>query len=428
MNDKLNFIKRRIFEKVSKHLSNKEMTLIIGPRQVGKTVLLKQLKEFLILEKKVLAENIYNFNLDIINDKEALNNQADFIKFVRQRSHNNKIYVFIDEAQKIENAGIFLKGIYDSDLNVKFILTGSSTLEIKAKIQESLTGRKRIFHMLPFAFLEILQNKNQQLYNLINKGEKISQKDKREASETFTDYCLYGGYPQVVLADDIYEKQAYLQEIFTSYIEKDIIGFLRVENESNFVKLVKIMSAQIGQLVNVGEVSALVNTDRYTIDRYLSSLEKTFISYRLKPYYENARQEIVKMEKTYFVDMGLRNSSLDDFREPFSSRKDKCELMENAVLKELLVLKYENNFSLRFWRTKQKAEVDFIIERGVNVTPIEVKTYLKNNNIGASLAGFIARYNPKKALVINLSYQGIRIVGETEVRFVLPYELKSNIE
>jgi predicted AAA+ superfamily ATPase len=399
------------------------MSLIIGPRQVGKTVLLRQLALFLVEKKRVKTENIYHFNLDIIKDQEALASQTDFIRFIEQRSQKERIYVFIDEVQKISNAGVFLKGVYDSELNVKLVLTGSSTLEIKSKIQESLTGRKRVFYLLPFSFLEILRYRESYVMELLVKKKKLTSQDKQRAMEIFQEYCLYGGYPQAVLADDILEKRLFLQEIFTSYIEKDVIGFLRIENESNFSKLVRLLAAQVGQLANIAELSTLVNTDRYTIDRYLNSLVQTFVSYRLKPYFSNARQEIVKMDKVFFIDNGLRNSSLDDFSEPFGDREDRGSLMENAIQKELLVRAYEKNFQLRFWRTKQKAEVDFVIEKGQKLIPIEVKTNLAKDNISSSLAGFIDRYQPDLALIINMSYQGKRKIGETEICFILPYEL-----
>lgn len=424
---KQNYVKRDLFDKAAKHLSNKEISLIIGPRQVGKTVLIKQLQEYLTKEKKVDPETIYYFNLDIIKDKELFEDQTEFIEFLKQKSAKKKIYAFIDEAQKAKEAGIFFKGVYDSDLPVKLILTGSSSLEIRSKIHESLTGRKRVFNLLPFSFLEILNCKNVELRNLIISRKKIFARDHKEILRLFFDYSIFGGYPQAVLEQDDEEKIEFLKEIFTSYIEKDIIGFLRVENESNFNKLVKLLAAQIGNLINVAELSSLVNTDRYTIDRYLLNLEKTFVAYNLKPFYSNPRQELVKASKIYFYDNGLRNLSLENFKKPFFGRRDKGELLENAVFKELLLLKHIKNFNLKFWRSKQKAEVDFIIEKGLDIFPIEVKSNLSSSKLEASLLGFISRYNPTKALVVNLGYSGRKKIGETEVFFIYPYELVNYI-
>ena len=421
------YIKRNLFNKIAKHLDNKEITLIIGPRQVGKTILLKQLQEYLTKIKKIDLNSILYFNLDIIKDRELFQSQTEFIEYIKQKSIKRKIYIFIDEAQKVKDAGTFFKGVYDSDLAIKLILTGSSTLEIKAKIHESLAGRKRVFHLLPFSFLEILNYKNPSLHNLIIERKKIFDFDKKEVLKIFFDYCVFGGYPQVILTQDNEEKKEFLREIFSSYVEKDIIGFLKIENEANFNKLIKLLAAQTGNLINVAELSAAVNTDRYTIDRYLLNLDKTFITYNLKPFYSNIRQEVVKAAKIYFIDNGIRNFSLENLNKLFINREDKGALLENIILKELLLLKDTKNFNLKFWRSKQKAEVDFIIEQGLNVFPIEVKSNLTSNKLEAGFLGFVNRYNPQKALVVNLNYQGKRKINNTEIFFIHPYELENYI-
>lgn len=421
------YVKRSLFDKICKHLNNKEITLIIGPRQVGKTVLLKQLREHLIVDKKINPKLILYFNLDVIQDRELFQDQTEFIEYIKQKSLKRKIYVFIDEAQRIKDAGIFFKGVYDSDLPVKLILTGSSSLEIKSKIHESLTGRKRVFHLLPFSFLEILKHKNIELYDLIFKKKKIFDYDKEKILRIFFDYCIFGGYPQIALTQDYEEKQEFLREIFNSYIEKDIIGFLKIENEANFIKLIKLLSAQVGNLINIEELSGLINTGRNTVAKYLLNLEKTFIIYILRPFCTNPRQEIVKASKVYFVDSGIRNLGLEKLTKPFIERQDKGSLLENIILKELLILKYIKNFNIKFWRSKQKAEIDFIIEYGLSILPIEVKSNLTNNKIGSSLLGFITRYNPKRALVVNLGYRGKRMINKTEIIFIYPWEIENYI-
>ncbi|MFH1890661.1 MAG: ATP-binding protein [Candidatus Kuenenbacteria bacterium] len=425
MNNAPKYIKRSLFDKVSKHLDNKEITVITGPRQVGKTILLKQLQEYLTQEKKTDPRLIFYFNLDIIKDRELFDSQTEFIEFIREKSRQGKIYVFIDEAQKVKEAAVFFKGVYDSDLPVKLILTGSSTLEIRDKIHESLTGRKRVFHLLPLSFIEILSWCNPALFELVKTNKKIIKYDHQQIFKYFSDYCIYGGYPQVVLAKEASEKESYLNEIFSSYIEKDIIGFLKIENESNFIKLVKLLAAQIGNLVNVAEVSALVNTDRYSTDRYLSNLAKTFVTYNLRPFYSNARQEIVKAFKIYFIDNGLRNLSLGKLNQSLNERIDKGELLENVILKELLILQSDQLFNLKFWRSKQKAEVDFIIEKGLDIMPMEIKSNISSSKLSKSFLGFIERYKPRKALVVNLNYQGQRKIGKTKIFFIYPYEIES---
>ncbi len=422
-----NYSKRDIFDEVAAHLGKKEITVIIGPRRAGKTVLLEQLRDYLKESKQAEPGFIYYFNLDILKDRQIFQNQTDFIEFIKSRAGKEKIYVFIDEAQKIPEAGIFFKGVYDSELPVKLVLTGSSNLEIRSKIHESLAGRKRVFNLLPFSFGEIVRLKNPVVFNLIDKSEKLIEYDKKELENIFLEYCLFGGYPQVVLENKVNDKKAMLEEIFTSYVEKDIIGFLKVENESNFTKLVRLLAGQIGNLITFSELASLVGTDRYTIERYVSNLEKTFVIQILKPFYTNSRQEVVKSPKVYFIDNGIRNLALDRLDKKIEEREDKGALIENAILKELLILSRQYYFQLRFWRSKQKAEVDFILEKGKEIVPIEIKSNLASDKLESSFSGFIKRYGPKNGLAVNLKFQGQRNVGGTQVLFIQPYELKDAV-
>ncbi len=422
-----NFTQRDIFSKISKHLDNREISVIIGPRQVGKTVLTKQLREYLIQEKKIDNSLIYYFNLDIYSDRDIFASQTEFIAFIKQRSQQDKIYIFVDEAQKVENPGVFFKGVYDSDLNVKIILTGSSALEIKSKIYESLTGRKRVFHLLPFSFFEIVRSKNSVLYKLLKSGDKLTKHDQEILIDIYKKYCLWGGYPQVVLADSISEKKEYLREIFSSYIEKDVVGLLQLKNENAFIKLVRVLAAQVGGLVEVSELSNSINIDRYTIDKYLESLEKTFIIKKISPFFENRKKEIVKSPKIYFIDNGLRNLSLGLLDYSFDDLENKGAVFENSIFKELLLLEYLGEFNLKFWRTKQGSEVDFILEQGRKVVSLEVKVDLKNNNIGKSLLSYIKKYQAVNNFVVTLGYQGERKVDDQKVKFIYPFYIEKYI-
>ncbi len=190
-----NYIQREIFPQVSAHLEEPEITLITGSRQVGKTVLLGQLKDFLIQQKNISSYRIFYYNLDLVQDWEMFQKQADFIEFLKARSPKNKIYVFVDEAQKVPEAARFFKGIYDSRLNVKLILSGSSSLELKAKFKETLAGRKIIFQLSPFTFFEFLKVKDEFLAEVMERQKRVSQIDYRKYKKLYEEYIIYGGYP-----------------------------------------------------------------------------------------------------------------------------------------------------------------------------------------------------------------------------------------
>lgn len=414
-------IKRAIFAEIVKHLAEPEMTMILGPRQTGKTTLLFQLKEYLVNNRIAQEKNILIFNLDFVSDLELFKSQADFFNYLKARVGEEKIYVFIDEAQRIENVGIFFKGIYDKKLPVKFILTGSSSFELKAKVSEPLTGRKMVFTVYPFDFYEYLLSKDEQLAKFLYL-ENISDYDKKSLIANLRDFINYGGYPRVVLEDNEEKKLQLLKEIYSGYIEKDIIGLLKIKNFSGYTKLLKIIAGQIGGLINSHELSQTTGLSFRTIESYLETLSQTFVIGKIAPFFKNIRKELSKMPKVYFIDSGLRNFAASSFKR-LDEREDKGVLLENYIFSALIKKRKSN---INFWRTKDKNEVDFIIESSNGeVVPIEVKAVrLAGPEITRGLRNFISRYNPQEGFLINLSYQGETTIDKTKVRFILPYEIE----
>lgn len=415
-------IKRNILSQIVKHIGEPEMTVILGARQTGKTTILLQMKDYLTESKMAKEKDILMFNLDFISDLELFKNQLDFFRYLKSRIGKGKLYVFIDEAQRVENAGIFFKGIYDKGLPVKFILTGSSSFELKSKILEPLTGRKMIFSVYPFDFYEYLLSKDEHLAKLLY-ADDISDYDRKFLLDNLYDFIIYGGYPRVVLEENGEKRRQILKEIYSSYIEKDIISFLKIRNFSGYTKLMKIIARQIGNLVNVNELSQSTGLSFRTIESYMETLEHTFVIKRITPFFKNIRKELSKMPKIYFIDSGLRNSSIDYFND-FENREDKGALLENYVFS---VLSRKQKNGVHFWRTKDKSEVDFIAQNeNGDVVPVEIKaTRLKNAKITRGFRNFILRYNPKKAYLVNLSFRGEIDIDKTKVKFILPYEIEN---
>lgn len=415
-----NFVRRHIFSQVAKHLDAKEITVIIGPRQVGKTTLLSQLQDYL-LGTGSPKSRVLSFNLDLVTDRALFLSQTEFIKFLRERIvEGERLFVFIDEAQRVKNAGIFFKGIYDLNLPVKFVLTGSSALEIKSKIQEPLTGRKRIFHLYPLSFHEYLSHKDSFLVEFLKSDKKLSRYTEERIFEYLSEFIAWGGYPKIALEGNIEIKEQFLKEIYSSYIERDVIGFLNIKNITAFTSFVSILASQIGQLVNTQEISSTLNVERKTIERYLEILQKTFVVDRVSPFFRNIRKEITKMPKVYFLDTGLRNFALHDLK-GFDVRYDKGFLLENFLFAEL---GKQTDAELHFWRTKEKAEVDFVLERRFGEPiPIEIKaSKLQSPEISRGFRSFLNSYRPKRAFIVNLGFQGSKKINGTEVQFIFPYE------
>lgn len=422
---KQQYIERNIFPELAKHLEKKEITVMIGPRQAGKTVLLELLKNHLLEKKKTKEENIFVFNLDIFKDYERVNDQTDFIEFLKQKAEKSRLYVLIDEAQRIPEAGRFFKGIHDAKLNVKFILTGSSSLEIRSKFVESMAGRKRIFYIYPFSFHEYAKSKNPELAKAILRPEKLLNFQRKELLKVYEESLIFGGYPQVATTSEKKEKSEILEEIMTSYMEKDIRGFLEIKNLIGFHTLIKLLAGQIGQLVNIQELSIQARIDRETVERYLYILEQTFILGKLLPYHRNSRTEIVKMPKCYFLDNGLRNSVISQLQE-IKNRIDIGLLLENSIYKELLL--HEKKHRLHFWRTKNGLEMDFVVEKENKIIPIEVKWRVPKGRISRSFRSFLSQFKPKYGIIVNMEYRGKEKINQTEVIFIHPYEVGYYLE
>jgi len=401
-------IKRQIVEKIKNNLENEEIILILGPRQVGKTTTLRIIEKYLNDKKK----KVFFFNLDIFSDKEALLDQKQFIDFLKKNSQKEKIYVLIDEIQRLSEPGVYLKGIFDSQLNCKLIVSGSSSLEIKSKIVEPLTGRKKVFYLYPLSFEEFLTFKEPDLLLFQPLKNIYFQKLKLYLD----DYIKYGGYPKVVLKDEEKEKIEVLEEIYSSYIEKDIRGFFNVKNETSFSKLVLILASSLGEIINKDFISSSIGSNRQTCDNYIHYLEKSFVIKIIRPFFSNPKKEIIKMPKVYFYDLGLRNLLIKNFTS-FFIRQDKGVLFENFVL-NILEKDYQPLKKINFWRNRlSSAEVDFVIQKGEEIIPVELKaSLLKKPIYSKSMRSFIKTYQPKQAFVVNLNLNHEEKIEKTLVK------------
>ncbi len=407
-------IKRKLLDELKEHLKREEISLITGPRQTGKTTLMNLLGEHV----ETGGGKTVFLNMDSEADRPFFSSQQALIKKVSLELGNRKGCVFIDEIQRKQDAGLFLKGIYDLKLPHKFIVSGSGSLELKEKIHESLTGRKRIFELSTVSFTEFINFRTGYRYE--DNLEGFFDTEKMRTESFLEEHLNFGGYPKVVLEEKLKEKTALIDEIFHSYLEKDISYLLKVEKVETFSGLIKVLAQRPGQITNYSELSSVLGTSLPTLKNYLSYAEKTFIIDRITPYFRNIRKEISKAPVFYFKDTGLRNYSVGRFGS-LNNTPDAGPVFENFVyniLREKLKL---TAGSLHFWRTTDKAEVDFIIDTGKEILPFEVKfSGMKKAKTGRSLKSFISKYSPKRAYVINTLLQERIKEGKTEV-FILPY-------
>ena len=245
------------------------MTLIIGLRQVGKTTLMKSLKKLVEQDgKKTLF-----LNYDNETDRSFFNKQENLLSKIKLEFGENSGYVFIDKIQRKEDAGLFLKGLYDLGLPYKFIISGSGSLELKEKIHESLAGRKKIFEVQPISFDEFVDFKTDYKYS----GRLIDffRLESVKVELLLLEYLNFGGYPRVIIEPTEAGKRGLIDEIYKSYLERDINFLLKLDKSEAFVRMIKLLANQIGKLVNYSELAVGSSISVATIRKYLWYAEKT---------------------------------------------------------------------------------------------------------------------------------------------------------
>lgn len=404
-----------MYSNLKEHLRQPEISLILGPRQVGKTTLMKRLAGDLNSSYK---PNIY-FNLDIIEDRQYFTTQHTLIDRIKKKIASEKATVFIDEIQRLTNAGLFLKGLYDLGTKYKFVVSGSGSLELKANIIEPMTGRKKIFYLQSLSFTEFAANK---LNSRFEEVEQVLESNPFEKDRLINEYLFYGGYPRVVLAQTYEKKMDLLSEIYRSYLEKDIQLILKVEKEASFQLLVKILASCVGNIINKAELASSCAVNEKTIGKYLDLLEKTYVISLVRPYFTNVRRELRKSPKVYFTDMGFLNLARGRSTESLLSGN----VFENACYLRLKEL--ETFEPIHFWRSVSGAEVDFILHFPNNkLVPIEVKlTPTKIGTLGKSLINFLIAYKAKEAYIYNKDKRAYIEKFAAKIRY-LPYHLLPRI-
>jgi len=365
----------------------KEILILLGARQVGKTTMLKRIfpkSQYLIVDNDPIKMALERYDPNVYN--QLLN-------------HTNN-YVVIDEIHRLSDPGRAAKIFFDQLPNYKLIVTGSSSFDIKNKASESLAGRKINYHLYPLTISEFLvQNKLEdklsfQFFEKILINEKFKEVIRQYDHKSILDNILvYGLYPAMLAHPS---DSTYLTNLVDSVIFKDMVDLSLIENKSVALSLLKLLAYQIGQLVNYAELASQLGISAKTVKKYISIYEESLIIYTLKPFSNRVRDEIGKMPKIYFYDVGLRNALINNF-EPIISRGDKGQLLENFIISEVLKANYYGNFgySLNYWRTKSGSEIDLVLTKAnQQMIAVEIKNSTRQIN-----QSFLFRY-PQSRLVV----------------------------
>lgn len=340
--------KRYLEEKITKKTGKGKAIIVVGPRQVGKTTLLKN----------ILGSKDYLF-LDGDNPKVRSLLDDPNTEEIKNIIGKHKL-VFIDEAQRIAGIGLTLKIITDQFKGVQLFTSGSSSFDLSNKINEPLTGRKWEYQLYPISWEEF-ENHHGYLY----------------AEQQLEDRLLYGFYPDVL--NNPGEEISILKNLVNSYLYRDILAYSEIRKPEVLDKLVQALALQVGSEVNYSELSQIVNVDKNTISKYIDILQKGYVIFKLGSFSRNIRHEIKTNKKIYFYDNGIRNMVIGNF-DPLELRTDRGAIWENFLISER-IKQHEYKESLAktyFWRTKQQQEVDFVEDKAGKIYGYEFKWSAKN--------------------------------------------------
>lgn len=367
-------IKRTLLPLIEQYLSKRKIIILYGARQVGKTTLAKELFK----DVNYLYLNGDDFHTQSVLSEITLANLSKILQ--------NYEYLIIDEAQRIKNIGIILKMIQDNFVDKKVIATWSSSFELANTVNEPLTWRKVEFQLYPFSL-----------------EEGFSQILPLEHELYLKQRMITGLYPENTFQRD----ERLIRELVNSYVYKDLLTFEKIKKSDVLVKLLQSLALQIGNEVSYQELWEQCWVNSRTVEHYIEILEQAFIVFRLQPYTLNQRTGIKKMKKIYFLDLGVRNTLINNLN-PLELRTDIGGLRENFVITE--IIKSQRNhgkMNQYYFRRDGQTEMDFLIEKNGILQWYEIK-YNKNKG----------RHFDK--LKTQLSLQSLEIINKDNFEEIMP--------
>ena len=344
--DRLMKIERTLLKQIQDTLLPGKVVVLYGPRQVGKTTLVRELINLVQRRTRFV-------NADELLYREALasQNRAKLDEVLADAA-----LLIIDEAQRVPDIGLNLKILIDNHPDITILATGSASFALANKINEPLTGRKITFNLYPVSYPEISQT----LGSL-------------EAKAQLAQWLIWGGYPEIITSPH-HLRERLMGELVGSYLFRDLLELEGLRRADKLVDLLRLLAFQIGHEVSMAELATNLGINHQTVARYLDLLEKVFVIYRVGGFSRNLRKEITKNARYYFYDNGVRNSLIQNFNE-LALRNDVGQLWENFLMIERIKAhEYAGrNVNRYFWRTYDQKEIDLIEEQKGQLFGFEFK-------------------------------------------------------
>lgn len=348
----MKYVNRIIKDQILESLIPNKVIVLIGPRRIGKTILIEQILEK--VEEPYLLMSGEDITVLELLKRRSTQNYVNLLQ--------GKRLLVIDEAQKIPDIGNILKLMIDQIKGLKIIVTGSSAFDINNYTGEPLTGRKITYNLFALSEQEL-----DQVENIFEKKDNLHKR------------LVYGNYPELLQLKEDARKEEYLREIISSYLLKDILAFENIRNADKIFDLLRLISFQVGGEVSLQELGNQLDMSKNTVDKYLDLLSKVYVLHKVNGFSKNLRKEVTKNSRWYFYDNGLRNAIIANLN-PIGLRNDIGMLWENYIISERIKYQRYNKMLVNnyFWRTYDQQEIDWVEERG------------------GKLYGYEFKWNPKK--------------------------------
>ncbi len=363
------YIPRRLESVITEAAQYFSVISVTGPRQSGKSTMLKH-----------LFPTLPRYSMKDLHVQAFA--EQDPVAFLNQHKEG----MFIDEVQKMPMLLDYIQGIVDDDPSRRFVLTGSSNLELLQGLTESLPGRAGVYELLPMSMEET--------------AEQIADKN--------TNQLLYDGlYPAICARKNVAHLlyPAYVK----TYLEKDVRDLLRIKDQMQFLKFMKLCAARIGSLFNASEVAMELGVDSKTVSHWLSVLQASYLVTLLPPYYENITKRVVKTPKLYFNDPGLACYLLD-IESPKQLELDKMRgaIFENLVVMECIKHRFNQGKegNVFFYRDSNGQEVDILVKEEGQLTAIEVKSSMTYKAVFAKTLKMLPQWTSTPIVRRSVVYGG----------------------
>jgi hypothetical protein len=402
-------IRREKYEKkITEAFKLLPIAVLIGARQVGKTSIMKMyptegFRNTLFLNGQ---------DAEVAERFQKLSTIEQYLRVYLNKDLEGLL--MIDEFQFVNGISTMLKLLTDKHERLKILCSGSSSLDILKNVEESLAGRVRVIEVLSLSFSEYLLFRDENLFRLQQTLDDASDEALTgELQTAYQDYLIYGGLPRTALTTHPEEKTELLNDIYQTYLLNDVRRYVANEHFVGFNKLLRLLATQIGNLVNVNELSRESGLPYGDCETYIGLLQKMYVIKLIEPFFTNRRKVIGKMKKVYFCDLGLRNIIYGSFSEmPF--RTDNGAIFENEILLELWRNRKADD-SISFYRTQNGTEVDFVVEGSQRKSAVECKYKRFEKPVSiAALNGFCDEESISLRYVANLNaafeHKGVQFV------------------